>query len=181
LLYCHVADPDSLEPRRTSPHPPLLRAPGPRERADEADIRQIKHSRSNRSSKRENGTGGRALAVLASVAGKQRHRSVSAPAPQTQGLLNAERLGLMVAGAAFINVSRGSIVDEPALIDALRSGYSGEATLDVFATEPLPASSPLWEMDNVPSPRILPRSRRRRRQRRRLARICGDCGLASPC
>jgi glyoxylate/hydroxypyruvate reductase A len=69
--------------------------------------------------------------------------------PHTKGLLNAERLGLMKAGAAFINVSRGSIVDEPALIDALRSGHVAEATLDVFATEPLPESSPLWEMDNV--------------------------------
>jgi glyoxylate/hydroxypyruvate reductase A len=69
--------------------------------------------------------------------------------PHTTGLLNAERLALMKAGAAFINVSRGSIVDEPALIDALRSGHIAEATLDVFATEPLPASSPLWEMDNV--------------------------------
>ncbi len=67
----------------------------------------------------------------------------------TKGLLNAERLALFKPGAAFINVSRGSIVDEPALIDALRSGHIAEATLDVFATEPLPASSPLWEMDNV--------------------------------
>lgn len=69
--------------------------------------------------------------------------------PHTKGLLNAERLALLKAGAAFINVSRGSIVDEPALIDALRSGHIAEATLDVFATEPLPASSPLWEMGNV--------------------------------
>jgi glyoxylate/hydroxypyruvate reductase A len=69
--------------------------------------------------------------------------------PHTRGLLNAERLALLKAGAAFINVSRGGIVDEPALIDALRSGHIAEATLDVFATEPLPASSPLWEMDNV--------------------------------
>ncbi len=67
----------------------------------------------------------------------------------TKGLLNAQRLALVKPGAAFINVSRGSIVDEPALIDALRSGNIAEATLDVFATEPLPASSPLWEMDNV--------------------------------
>jgi glyoxylate/hydroxypyruvate reductase A len=69
--------------------------------------------------------------------------------PHTRRLLNAERLALVKAGAAFINVSRGAIVDEPALIDALRSGRIAEATLDVFATEPLPASSPLWDMDNV--------------------------------
>jgi glyoxylate/hydroxypyruvate reductase A len=69
--------------------------------------------------------------------------------PHTTGLLNAGRIALMKPGAAFINVSRGSIVDEPALIGALRSGHIAEATLDVFATEPLPASSPLWEMDNV--------------------------------
>jgi glyoxylate/hydroxypyruvate reductase len=69
--------------------------------------------------------------------------------PHTRGLLNAERLALLKFGAAFINVSRGGIVDEQALIDALRSGHIAEATLDVFATEPLPAFSPLWEMDNV--------------------------------
>jgi glyoxylate/hydroxypyruvate reductase len=69
--------------------------------------------------------------------------------PHTRRLLNAERLALVKAGAAFINVSRGAIVDEPALIDALRSGRIAEATLDVFATEPLPVSSPLWDMDNV--------------------------------
>ena len=69
--------------------------------------------------------------------------------PLTQNLLNAERLTLLKTGAAFVNVSRGSIVDEAALIAALQSGQIAEATLDVFATEPLPSTSPLWEMDNV--------------------------------
>ncbi|MCA1452993.1 glyoxylate/hydroxypyruvate reductase A [Bradyrhizobium sp. BRP22] len=69
--------------------------------------------------------------------------------PQTRALLDAERFAQMKQGAAFINASRGTIVDESALIEALRSGHIGEATLDVFATEPLPADNPLWTMDNV--------------------------------
>jgi glyoxylate/hydroxypyruvate reductase A len=49
----------------------------------------------------------------------------------------------------LINVARGSIVDEEALIDALRSGHLGGAALDVAQTEPLPPESPLWDMSRV--------------------------------
>src|SRR5262249_42716207 len=57
--------------------------------------------------------------------------------PETRGLLDARRLGLLPRGAKLINVSRGAVADEPALIAALRSGAIGEATLDAFVVEPL--------------------------------------------
>lgn len=69
--------------------------------------------------------------------------------PQTAGLLSAERLSRLPAGAAFINVSRGAIVDQAALTEALRAGQIAQATLDVFDREPLPPDDPLWRMDNV--------------------------------
>ncbi len=68
---------------------------------------------------------------------------------ETHGLIDAKRLSQLPRGATFINVARGPIVDEPALIAALQSGQIGEATLDVFAHEPLPPESPLWAMENV--------------------------------
>lgn len=67
----------------------------------------------------------------------------------TRGLIDAQVLGAMQSGSLFINVARGEVVDEPALIEALRHGPLAAAALDVFATEPLPADSPLWDMDNV--------------------------------
>jgi phosphoglycerate dehydrogenase-like enzyme len=63
--------------------------------------------------------------------------------------VNADFLGRMKAGAILISMSRGSIVDETALLQALGSGHIRHAGLDVFATEPLPADSPLWESPRV--------------------------------
>jgi phosphoglycerate dehydrogenase-like enzyme len=68
---------------------------------------------------------------------------------QSRGLLNRERLALLRPGAVLINTARGSIVDEDALVEALRSGRLGGAGLDVFATEPLPVDSRLRTLGNV--------------------------------
>jgi D-2-hydroxyacid dehydrogenase (NADP+) len=68
---------------------------------------------------------------------------------ETRGLLHAKRLMLLPRGARLINIARGEIIEEPALIRALQSGHLGGAYLDVFAQEPLPADSPLWDMPNV--------------------------------
>ena len=69
--------------------------------------------------------------------------------PETVQLFNSELFGHMVPGAHFVNIGRGELVDEDSLIAALRSGHIAGAALDVFATEPLPDDSPLWDMDNV--------------------------------
>jgi glyoxylate/hydroxypyruvate reductase A len=69
--------------------------------------------------------------------------------PATHGLMNEARLRKMPPGAKVINVARGAVVDEDALIAVLREGHLGGATLDVFDKEPLPADSPLWHMPNV--------------------------------
>lgn len=67
----------------------------------------------------------------------------------TQGLVNADLLGRMKPTACLINVSRGGVIDEPALIDVLAKGHIRGAALDVFTTSPLPESSPLLQLDNV--------------------------------
>lgn len=69
--------------------------------------------------------------------------------PQTRGLISTEELRLMKASARLLNVGRGPIVDEGALIEALDAGEIAGAALDVFEEEPLPAESPLWAMPNV--------------------------------
>lgn len=69
--------------------------------------------------------------------------------PTSQHLINARTLSLMRPHAVLINTARGSIVDEPALIAALQADTIAGAALDVFETEPLPAASPLKQMDNV--------------------------------
>nr|NLI51493.1 phosphoglycerate dehydrogenase [Propionibacterium sp.] len=66
-------------------------------------------------------------------------------APSTRNALNAERLALMKSTAWVVNVGRGTCVDEAALVAALEAGRLGGAALDVFAVEPLPADSPLWD------------------------------------
>jgi len=69
--------------------------------------------------------------------------------PTSRHLMNSRTFGLMRPTAVLINAARGPIVDEPALVEALRSGQIAGAGLDVYETEPLPASSPLLLMDNV--------------------------------
>ena len=69
--------------------------------------------------------------------------------PTSHHLINSETLGVMKKNAVLINTARGPIVDEADLIAALQDGWIGGAALDVFEVEPLPANSPLKQMDNV--------------------------------
>ncbi len=69
--------------------------------------------------------------------------------PATTRLINAERLAHMKSDAFLINVGRGPLVDEAALAVALRNKKIGGAALDVFDQEPLPADSPLWDLENL--------------------------------
>ena len=69
--------------------------------------------------------------------------------PETHHLCNTAAFASMKKSAYFINLARGGLVDEPALIEALQQGQLAGAALDVFEEEPLPAHSPLWQLENV--------------------------------
>jgi phosphoglycerate dehydrogenase-like enzyme len=69
--------------------------------------------------------------------------------PDTERMIDERTLALMRAGAWLINVARGRLVDERALLRALREGRIGGAVLDTFVDEPLPASSPFYDLPNV--------------------------------
>jgi phosphoglycerate dehydrogenase-like enzyme len=68
---------------------------------------------------------------------------------ETRGLMDEAALAAMKPGATLINVARGRVCDEAALVAALQSGQVGQAGIDVTAEEPLRAESPLWTMPNV--------------------------------
>jgi phosphoglycerate dehydrogenase-like enzyme len=107
------------------------------------------------------GSPGRALGATEGITFYARHQLdkllaesdyvvLTAPlTPDTYHLIDARTLASMKPSAFLINIARGDIVDEPALITALREGRLAGAALDVFAREPLPDDSPLWQMDNV--------------------------------
>ena len=69
--------------------------------------------------------------------------------PASRGMFGASQFEAMKDSARLINIARGEILDEDALIEALRTGQIAGAALDVFAEEPLPVDNPLWVMDNV--------------------------------
>ena len=69
--------------------------------------------------------------------------------PQTEGMIGAEQIGLMKDSAYIVNIARGGIIDEEAMIEALRENRIAGAGLDVFTYEPLPAESPLCALENV--------------------------------
>ncbi|MGB5931772.1 MAG: D-2-hydroxyacid dehydrogenase [Anaerolineae bacterium] len=69
--------------------------------------------------------------------------------PETEGMVGREELKAMKRSAYLVNISRGRVVDEEALIEALKEGWIGGAGLDVFAQEPLPQESELWGLDNL--------------------------------
>lgn len=83
------------------------------------------------------------------LAGARYVISILPRTPETEGFWSDATFSLLPPGAVFVNVGRGRTVDESALLRALRTGRLAGAGLDVFATEPLPSDSPLWDEPNV--------------------------------
>jgi phosphoglycerate dehydrogenase-like enzyme len=82
---------------------------------------------------------------LRSEIGWADHIVIAAPLTEaTRGLIDAEIFAAMRPGAHLVNIARGPIVDDAALLDAVHAGHLRLASLDVFDAEPLPADSPLW-------------------------------------
>ena len=87
---------------------------------------------------------------LAEVVGEADYLAITAPlTPATRGAISREIISRMKPTGWIVNIARGAIVDEDAMVEALRDKRIAGAGLDVFATEPLPADHPLWTMDNV--------------------------------
>src|SRR5262249_30201126 len=87
---------------------------------------------------------------LAEAAGTADFLVLTMPATsRNRGIVGPEVLAALPAGAWVVNVGRGTVLDQPALVEALRSGHLGGAVLDVFDQEPLSRRSPLWKLPNV--------------------------------
>jgi phosphoglycerate dehydrogenase-like enzyme len=87
---------------------------------------------------------------LAEVVAQADYLAIAAPLTRaTRGAVSRDVIARMKATAWIVNIARGAIVDEDALVEALREGRLGGAGLDAFSTEPLPADHPLWTIENV--------------------------------
>ena len=90
------------------------------------------------------------MATLADLLRRSDHISIHAPlTPETRHMFSREQFAMMKPSAILVNTARGSIVDQDALVEALREGRIAGAGLDVFEVEPLPGDSPLLTMENV--------------------------------
>jgi len=88
--------------------------------------------------------------LLEEVAAEADYLAIAAPLTRaTRGAISRDVIGRMKKTAWIVNIARGAIVDEDALVDALRAGRLGGAGLDALTTEPLPADHPLWTLENV--------------------------------
>ena len=90
-----------------------------------------------------------ALAIARHVAGADAVVLCLPATRETAGVIGRAELALLPRWAMIVNIGRGALIDQPALVEALAGGRIAGAGLDVFATEPLPADDPLWRLENV--------------------------------